>query len=57
MIYLFIKNNMSIDNFTGVYREYHDEEKNILKSEVFILNGKKKEFINHIIRIVNYMKK
>jgi len=33
--------NMSIDNFTGVYREYHDEEKTEIKSEVFIINGKK----------------
>jgi len=32
---------MSIDNFTGVYREYHDEEKTEIKSEVFIINGKK----------------
>jgi len=32
---------MSIENFTGVYREHHDKEKNILKSEVFMINGKK----------------
>jgi len=32
---------MSINNFTGVYREYHDEEKIEIKSEVFMLNGKK----------------
>ena len=32
---------MSLENFTGVYREYHDEEKTKIKSEVFMLNGKK----------------
>jgi len=32
---------MSIDNFTSMYREYHNKEKNILKSEVFMINGKK----------------
>ena len=32
---------MSLDNFTGIYREYYDEEKNILKLEVFMINGKK----------------
>jgi len=34
---------MSLDNFTGVYREYYDEKKIILKTEVFMINGKKKE--------------
>ena len=37
---------MSLDNFTGVYREYYDKEKNILKSEVFINNGKKEGIYN-----------
>ena len=32
---------MSLDNFTGVYREYHDEEKTKIESEVFMANGKK----------------
>jgi len=32
---------MSIDKFTGVYREYYDKEKTEIKSEVFMLNGKK----------------
>jgi len=32
---------MSIDNFTGVYREYHDEDETKLKEEVFMINGKK----------------
>ena len=32
---------MSLNNFTGVYKKYHDKEKNILKSEVFMINGKK----------------
>ena len=32
---------MYLENFTGVYREYYDEEKYILNSEVFMLNGKK----------------
>ena len=31
----------NFDNFTGVYREYYDEEKTKLKSEVFMHNGKK----------------
>jgi len=37
---------MSLDNFTGVYREYYDEKKNILKSEVFMINGKKEGIYN-----------
>ena len=28
------------DNFTGVYREYFDEEHKKLESEVFMMNGK-----------------
>jgi len=32
---------MSIDNFTGVYREYYNKKKPIIKSEVFMLNGKR----------------
>ena len=32
---------MSLENFTGVYREYHDKENTKIKSEVFMLNGKK----------------
>ena len=31
----------NLDNFCGVYREYYDEEKTKLKSEVFMHNGKK----------------
>ena len=29
------------DNFTGVYREYFDKEQTELKSEVFMMNGKR----------------
>ena len=32
---------MDLDNFTGVYREYHDGEKTKIKLEVFMANGKK----------------
>ena len=31
----------NLDNFTGVYREYYDEDKTKIKSEVFMNNGKK----------------
>ena len=32
---------VNLDNFTGVYREYHDKNKTKIKSEVFMMNGKK----------------
>ena len=41
-IFFYYKKNMNSDKFTGVYREYHDEEKTEIKSEVFIINGKKR---------------
>ena len=32
---------MDLDNYTGVYREYRDEEKTKIKLEVFMANAKK----------------
>jgi hypothetical protein len=32
----------TLDNFTGVYREYHDEEKTRIESEVFYGKWKKR---------------
>ena len=40
-------------DFCGVYREYYDKDKTKIKSEVFMMNGKKKVYINHIIKMGN----
>ena len=47
---------MSLENFTGVYREYYDEKKYIKIRSIYVKWEKKKEFINHIMIMGNYMK-
>ena len=37
----------TLENFTGVYREYHDKNNTQPKSEVFMHNKKKKVYINY----------
>ena len=34
---------VNLDNYCGVYREYHDKDKTEIKSEVFMNNGKKED--------------
>ena len=41
---------MALDNFTGVYREYHDEEKTQIKSE-YEKRNKNKLLIDGIYNI------
>jgi len=50
------KNNFKII-FTGVIRTYHDKENTKLKEEYLFIIIKRKVFINHIIKIDNYIKK